>query len=364
MLLIRLRTSDGREVPGDAQAGYIRFGTPRLRKPAKDGTFPFTDAPVGRLDVTAQAAGWVADTVPVNLVPGVAAEAIVTLTAAGAPKEPDAEVAAGRPTGLPVGRTRGDNRGVVGLGWRRHGACDRSRGSRVLTRGLTLGASLLLAACGGGGSSSSGAVDLGGPTGTGGFTGVVTTRSAVVSLDVDGDALPDLVAVGRDGSGAGAAWRNLGRGAWAAAPSTWRDGPVVGALVDDTERRDDATLAQGYAVHPLERVGHAPIPYSVLHLGDGAGAALGAPVLDAIEPTSGSTHQLVRLEGSALASAGVATTVTFGSASATVLFAFPDLVLAVVPEGLPLGTTDVRVARGDVVSAPISFEVTRPRRRS
>jgi len=88
MLLIRLRTSDGREVPKDAQAGYVRFGTPRLRKPAKDGTFPFTDAPVGRLDVTAQAAGWVAETVTVNLVPGVAAEAVITLTAAGAPKDP------------------------------------------------------------------------------------------------------------------------------------------------------------------------------------------------------------------------------------------------------------------------------------
>jgi len=233
-----------------------------------------------------------------------------------------------------------------------------TRKRRFLSCGLSLGATLLLAGCGSGGTSSSGAVDLGGPTGTGGFTGVVTTRSAVVSLDVDGDALPDLVAVGRDGSGAGAAWRNLGRGAWAAAPSAWRDGPVVGALVDDTERRDDATLAQGYAVHPLERAGHASIPYSVLHLGDGAGVALGAPVLDAIEPASGSTHQLVRLEGSALASAGVATTVTFGSASATVLYAFPELVLAVVPEGLPLGPIDVRVARGDVVCAPITFEVT------
>ena len=87
MLVIRLRTADGTEIPRDAQAGYVRFGTPRLRKPARDGTFPFTDAPVGRLEVTAEAAGWVADTVPVTLVPGVAAEAVVTLTPAKHPKE-------------------------------------------------------------------------------------------------------------------------------------------------------------------------------------------------------------------------------------------------------------------------------------
>jgi hypothetical protein len=81
-LLIRVRTADGSPLPAGTEAGYARFGSPRLRAPAPDGTFPFSDAPVGRLDVTAQAPGWTAETVPVTLVPGVPAEAIVTLSPA------------------------------------------------------------------------------------------------------------------------------------------------------------------------------------------------------------------------------------------------------------------------------------------
>ena len=88
-LLIRLKTADGTPVPDDARAGYVRFGTPRLRPPAKDGTFRFTDAPVGRLDVTAEAKGWISDTVAVTLIGGVAAEAVVTLTAPKAPPSSD-----------------------------------------------------------------------------------------------------------------------------------------------------------------------------------------------------------------------------------------------------------------------------------
>jgi hypothetical protein len=83
-LMIRVRTADGAPPPAGTQAGYARFGSLRLRTAAPDGTFPFSDAPVGRLDVTAQAPGWTAETVTVTLVPGVPAEAVVTL--APAPK--------------------------------------------------------------------------------------------------------------------------------------------------------------------------------------------------------------------------------------------------------------------------------------
>jgi hypothetical protein len=79
-LVIRVRTADGSPLPAGTEAGYFRFGDLRSRVAAQDGTFPFSDAPVGRLDVTAKAPGWSGDTVPVSLVPGVPAEAIVTLT--------------------------------------------------------------------------------------------------------------------------------------------------------------------------------------------------------------------------------------------------------------------------------------------
>ena len=79
-LLIRVRTSDGTPLPAGTEAGYQRFGSLRLRPPGKDGTFPFSDAPVGRLEVTAKAPGWSAEMVVVTLVTGVPAEANVTLT--------------------------------------------------------------------------------------------------------------------------------------------------------------------------------------------------------------------------------------------------------------------------------------------
>jgi hypothetical protein len=81
-LVVRVRTSDGSPLPAGTQAGYTRFGSPRLRSAAPDGTFPFSDAPTGRIEVTAQAPGWTVEDVTVTLVPGVPAEAVVTLTPA------------------------------------------------------------------------------------------------------------------------------------------------------------------------------------------------------------------------------------------------------------------------------------------
>lgn len=79
-LVVRVRMSDGAAVPEEARAGYLRFGSARLRRAAPDGTFPFSDAPVGAIEATAQAPGYVAESVPTRVVPGVPAEAIVTLT--------------------------------------------------------------------------------------------------------------------------------------------------------------------------------------------------------------------------------------------------------------------------------------------
>jgi hypothetical protein len=80
-LVIHVRTADGRGVPAGTMAGWVRYGARRMRPPAPDGSFPFADAPVGRLVATAEAPGYSADSVPVEVTAGVdAAEPIVTLT--------------------------------------------------------------------------------------------------------------------------------------------------------------------------------------------------------------------------------------------------------------------------------------------
>lgn len=82
-LVIRVKTSDGSPVPEGTTAGYLDQGVPRMRKAAKDGTFPFTDAPVRQVPLvaTANAPGYTADRVEVVLIAGVdAAEPVVTLT--------------------------------------------------------------------------------------------------------------------------------------------------------------------------------------------------------------------------------------------------------------------------------------------
>jgi hypothetical protein len=214
---------------------------------------------------------------------------------------------------------------------------------------------LLLAACGGGGGSSAG-----GPSGIAPAV-VVSSRSAVVSADIDCDGLPDLAALPRDGTGAGLCWRNMGSGEFAPAPANWIASTALPAIANDGDQCDDAQLTDGFAVRRVHRAGRAAVAYAVLHLGDGTSASAvdpaEPPVLDALEPATGATRSLVAMEGSALAARGVTTSVTFGTATATVLFAFPDYVLAVVPDGLPEGPTDVRLHRGDMTSAPAVFTV-------
>lgn len=78
-LVIRVRTEDGRPLPAGTRAGYVRYGDRRLRAAATDGTFPFADAPVGRLEVTAEAPGYLAPAVTAVLTPGVPAEATIIL---------------------------------------------------------------------------------------------------------------------------------------------------------------------------------------------------------------------------------------------------------------------------------------------
>ncbi len=79
-LVIRVVTIDGKPLPAATTAGYVRYGERRMRRAATDGTFPFADAPVGRLDLTAEAPGYLAQTVAAVLTPGVPAEATVSLT--------------------------------------------------------------------------------------------------------------------------------------------------------------------------------------------------------------------------------------------------------------------------------------------
>lgn len=78
-LVVRVVTEDGRPLPKGTRAGYVRYGDRRLRFAAADGTFPFADAPVGRLEVTAEAPGYLAPTVTAVLTPGVPTEATVIL---------------------------------------------------------------------------------------------------------------------------------------------------------------------------------------------------------------------------------------------------------------------------------------------
>lgn len=79
-LVIRVTTEDGTAIPAGAKAGYTRpGGASRLRGPGPDGTIRFTDAPVGELDLIAEAEGYKRGTARVVIVPGVAAEAVVSV---------------------------------------------------------------------------------------------------------------------------------------------------------------------------------------------------------------------------------------------------------------------------------------------
>jgi hypothetical protein len=86
-LRIRVRTEDGTPVPPGTRAGFLRpGGTPRMRLAGGDGTFLFTDAPVGLVDLVAEADGWRTARGQVSVVPGVdAGETVLTLQR---PEEP------------------------------------------------------------------------------------------------------------------------------------------------------------------------------------------------------------------------------------------------------------------------------------
>src|SRR5262245_27186516 len=79
-LVVRVRTAGGEAVPPKTAAGFDFLGSPRLRTVGEDGTVRFTDAPLGKVQATAEAEGYVATPVPVVVVAGIPAEAIVTLT--------------------------------------------------------------------------------------------------------------------------------------------------------------------------------------------------------------------------------------------------------------------------------------------
>lgn len=83
--VVRLKFPEGTETPPNAMAGYRRFGTSRLRPASADGTYRFSDAPVGLLDAVADVEGFEADPVTVMLVAGTPTEAVIVLRRIGAP---------------------------------------------------------------------------------------------------------------------------------------------------------------------------------------------------------------------------------------------------------------------------------------
>ncbi len=221
---------------------------------------------------------------------------------------------------------------------------------------LVLGAAAFSAGCGGGGTAAAFSSTNGGSSTSGGI--VLTARSAVVQADVDGDGLADLVSLGRDGSGVGPCLRNGGAAGYADAPAAWRDAATMAAVRDDCASRGDADLTDGIGAHVAS--GRAPkgAAYAVVHVGDGAHAVAGPPVVDALEPSSGPTRSLVLVEGRDLAAPAEAPAVTIGGVGATVLYAFADALLVVVPEGLAPGAAEVRVTRAGVESGAVTFTVT------
>ncbi len=82
-LVVRLVVSDGSAVPPEARAGYERFGARRLRPAGADGTYRFTDVPVGPLEIVAETPGRKPARAPFHLVPGVPGETILVLPAPG-----------------------------------------------------------------------------------------------------------------------------------------------------------------------------------------------------------------------------------------------------------------------------------------
>jgi len=227
---------------------------------------------------------------------------------------------------------------------------------RTLVAASMLVAALELAACGGGGTSITFTSSNGGSSTSGGV--VLESRSAVVESDVDGDGLPDLVAVGRDGSGVSACWRNAGRAGWVDATGALKDTAAVAAIHDDCAARTDADLAGELGCHVAPTRAARGAAYGVVHVGDAPVVVSGPPVIDAVDPSSAAARSIVVIEGHALAAPNEAPTVSIGGLSATVLFAFADAVVAVVPDAAVVGAAEVRVTRGGLESAPFAFTVS------
>ena len=218
-----------------------------------------------------------------------------------------------------------------------------------------VGLSGLLAACGSGGTSAT--TDFGGSMGSGGAGFTFTSRAAVVAADVDADGLSDLVAIPRDGVTRPAAWRNVGAGLYREAPAAWLDLPAFLAVLEDCVAQDDAQLEAGLAIHAANAPGPRDPAYAVLHVGEPVRDTAAAPVVEAVEPGRGPVRSLALVRGHDLAARGSPGTVAFGDRQAQVLFAFPEAILVAVPDGLPLGATEVRVTRSGLESAPGTFEV-------
>jgi hypothetical protein len=78
-LIIRVRTPDAVPLPAGARAGYVAGTVRRLRPAAADGTFRFSDAPLGKLEVVAEAEGYRAGSTVAVVQALVPAEVLVTL---------------------------------------------------------------------------------------------------------------------------------------------------------------------------------------------------------------------------------------------------------------------------------------------
>ena len=80
-LVIRVTTEDGKDLPEGTRAGYAKYGgPPRMRSQGGDGRFLFTDAPVGEIEVIAEAKGYREVRQRVVVQPGVPAETVVVIS--------------------------------------------------------------------------------------------------------------------------------------------------------------------------------------------------------------------------------------------------------------------------------------------
>jgi hypothetical protein len=77
-LVVTVRTPDG-SVPADARAGYRYGGEDRWRRVNRTGEARFTDAPLGLLEVQAQAPGYTSGSQQYTVMAGVRADVVLLL---------------------------------------------------------------------------------------------------------------------------------------------------------------------------------------------------------------------------------------------------------------------------------------------